>query len=296
MVRYSDFKLEQYVNTNPVGRLGSEDFYFQDIVLAMELGKLNGILRGPKSTGKTQLMRDVCNGHFGGEKHSLWETGRTDFRPKDLFERLNLSVARGAYQSLPEIKPVFKDGKVSYLINTHVVDDLGQVTLRWGEISGEAVQRILEQHSTTTDKLTELKNLDKNFFAIDEYNRCPEIVMNLFYGLMTGEINHDGLVKRLGDGYYAGLAAVNPEDYEGTFKMDAAMWARFHVVLDFGAYPITVTDKDELNRRNLSPDVHNSTVRDLSSEIFAIYQKIKEKKLTIEERVILQYLQSNNIS
>lgn len=293
MTAYTDFNLEQYVNTNKVGALAGEDIFLQDVILAMEFGKLNGILRGPKSTGKTQLMRDVYNGHFGGQRHGLWEMGRADFKPKDLFEKLNLSIARGSYSSLPEIKTVYGDnGKARYLVSTMSLGDSGQIVPGWKEISEQEVKQIIESCSTTTDQLVQLKNVERNFFCIDEYNRCPEVIMNMFYGMMTGEINHDGEVVCLGNGYYSGLGAVNPEDYEGTFKMDAAMWARFHVAIDFAAYPITVADKDELNRRNLSPDVHNSTTRDLTKEIFAAYEKIKAQKLTVKERVILQYFQS----
>ena len=57
-------------------------------------------------------------------------------------------------------------------------------------------------------------------------------------------------------------------------------------------YPITIADKDELNKRNLSPDVHDSEVRDLTQEIFAVYQKIKAMSPTTEERAALQYFQS----
>ncbi|MBU0470497.1 MAG: hypothetical protein ABIA37_02185 [Candidatus Woesearchaeota archaeon] len=292
MATYDDFKLEQYVNTNPVGRIGDETIFLRDVILGMEFSKLNGILRGPKSSGKTQLMRDIYNGHFGGDEHALWEMGRTDFRPKDLFEKLNLSVARGGYSSLPEIRTAYKDGRIRHLISTFEVDKSGQISPQWKEITEREVKQILEIHSTTSDQLVQLKNIEKNFFTIDEYNRCPEVIMNLFYGLMTGEINHEGKIIRLGDGYYSGLAAVNPEDYEGTFKMDAAMWARFHVAVDFAAYPITVADKDELNQRNLSPDVHNSSLRDLTKNIFAIYEKVRSKQPTFEERLILQYFQS----
>ena len=45
MVNYADFRLEQYVNTIPVGELAGEPFYIADIILAMEFAKLNGILR-----------------------------------------------------------------------------------------------------------------------------------------------------------------------------------------------------------------------------------------------------------
>lgn len=293
MTTYKDFNLEQYVNTNKVGALAGEDVFLQDVVLAMEFGKLNGILCGPKSAGKTQLMRDVYNSHFGRQRHGLWEMGRADFKPKDLFEKLNLSIARGSYSSLPEIKTTYdNDRKVHYLVSTTSLGDSGQIVPGWKEISETEVKQILDNCSTTTDQLVQLKNVERNFFCIDEYNRCPEVIMNLFYGLMTGEINHDGEVVSLGNGYYSGMAAVNPEDYEGTFKMDAAMWARFHVAIDFAAYPITVADKDKLNRRNLSPDVHNSAVRDLTSEIFSAYEKIKAQEPTVNERVILQYFQS----
>ena len=287
MVNYADFRLEQYVNTIPVGELAGEPFYIADIILAMEFAKLNGILRGPKSSGKTQLMRDAVNGHFGGEKHALWETGRADFRPKDLFERLNLSVAKGNYSLLPEIKTAYDDGEIKYFVSALPQDRHG-TSPGWAEISEQQVQDLLKRYSATTDQLVELKNISKHFFAIDEYNRCPEVIMNLFYGMMTGMHGNTSL----GDGYYCGLAAVNPEDYEGTFKMDAAMWARFHIAIDVAAYPITIADKDELNKRNLSPDVHDSEVRDLTQEIFAVYQKIKAMSPTTEERAALQYFQS----
>ncbi len=291
-----DIELPNYRNSNPVGSLAGEDMLLGDVAVAKILAGLNGHYRGKKSTGKTQLMRDIYNGFFHGNKWALWEEGRSDFKPKELFESLNISLAKGSIENMPECRAVYSaDDGVEYLIRSYKENgdsDGGELQLTWKKISKEEKERIEADFSITTADLQVLRNVDKRFFCIDEYNRCPEVVMNLFYGLMTGEINHDGTIIKLGNGYYSGIAASNPDDYEGTFKMDPAMWARYHIVLDFDAYEITVRDRDELKTKNLSPGVQEARLKDLTDEVEEIFKGIGSKKPTLKERVVLQYLQS----
>ena len=237
-------------------------------------------------------MRDVFNRYFGGEVWGLWEEGRSDFKPAQLFESLNISLAKGQIANLPRIEAVYEDNKnVSYLIQSYKEQD-GELKLSWKRINEEEKKTIETKYSITTADLKNLRNIHKKFFCIDEYNRCPEVVMNLFYGLMTGEINHDGEIIKLGNGFYSGIAASNPEDYAGTFNMDAAMWARYHIVLDFTAFIPTEKDHDILKQRNLSPKVQESQTQDLTDEIEQIHLEIKKIPPTLKERIILQYLQT----
>lgn len=296
MAVYDDFALEHYLNTNPVGNLAGESIILQDVGMALIFAGLNAMLHGEKSTGKTQFMRDIMNGYFGGNEHALWEMGRSDYKPRELFERLNISLAKGQINRFPPVKALLdKDSKaVRYFVES--VDDysMGVLKTSYKELTPADLETLIELHSITTEQLVQLANIDKHFFCIDEYNRCPQVVMDLFYGLMTGEFNHQGRIIRLGgeNSFYSGMAAVNPSDYEGTFEMDAAMWARFHVVLDFTAYAPSVMDLDELTKRNLSPDVHDSRKKDLTSEIFKIHQRIGSQEPTVTERLIQQYFQS----
>ncbi len=286
-----DIHLPNYCNTSSVGKLAGEDILLEDVAIGGLFGRLNFFCRGKKSTGKTQLMRDIYNCFFHGNQWGLWEEGRSDFKPKDLFERLNISLAKGTIDDMPECKAVYSNGKVEYLIHSYK-DEEGEPKLTWQKISKEEKDKIEAQFALTTEDLVQLKNVHKKFFCIDEYNRCPEVVMNLFYGLMTGEINHNGEIIKLGNGYYAGMAASNPEDYEGTFKMDFAMWARYHIVLDFDAYETKVKDKDALKKKNLSPGVQEAPPADRHEEIEAVYDKIRKITPTVKERIILQYFQT----
>ncbi|GEM_PF-1745767 len=291
-LKYEDLKLPYYRNTTSLGILGGENIILQDLVAAGLFAGLNFFFRGKKSTGKTQLMRDVFNSYFGGSENGLWENGRPDFKPKDLFESLNISLAKGSIENIPEIKAVYSpDNKVEYLISSCEKKN-GKLKIEWKKISAEEKEKIENLYSITTEDLKKLKNIQKKFFIIDEYNRCPEVIMNMFYGLMTGEIHHDGDIITLGNGYYSGIAASNPEEYEGTFEMDPAMWSRFHLVVDFDAFPPGIKDEDELNKRNLSPNIQNSTRNDISQEIENAYKQISALKPTLDERVIMQYLQN----
>jgi len=289
---YEKWQLPNYVNTRSVGVLAETALQLENICTAAIFGGLNQFYRGKKSAGKTQLMRDVFNRYFGGEVWGLWEEGRSDFKPAQLFESLNISLAKGQIANLPRIEAVYEDNKnVSYLIQSYKEQD-GELKLSWKRINEEEKKTIETKYSITTADLKNLRNIHKKFFCIDEYNRCPEVVMNLFYGLMTGEINHDGEIIKLGNGFYSGIAASNPEDYAGTFNMDAAMWARYHIVLDFTAFIPTEKDHDILKQRNLSPKVQESQTQDLTDEIEQIHLEIKKIPPTLKERIILQYLQT----
>mgnify|MGYP001619749434 FL=1 len=270
---YEDVKPRNYVNTTPLGTVGGQELMLQDIVTAGLIGKLNFICKGQKSTGKTQMMRDIYHSYFNGEEHSLWEMGRSDFRPRDLFEKLNISLAKGQAAKIPEMTTFYdkESGKLRHFIKQYTpVPNQANPTMI--EITEKEAEEITRKYSTTSDSILELMNTDKSFFCIDEYNRCPEVVMNLFYSLMTGEINHQGRIVQLGGNYHSGMAAVNPEDYSGTFKMDAAMWARFHIALDFDAYRTSAKDRDELITRNLTPDVNPSETKDLLPQIMKLQE------------------------
>ncbi|MFH1455841.1 MAG: hypothetical protein ABIF40_02740 [archaeon] len=288
ILKKENLDLPNYVNTKPVGKVGETDILLHEVGAAAIFAGLQQLYMGPKSTGKTQLMRDFSNAYFAGNKHSLLEEGRSDFKPKELFEKLNISLAHGRSESMPEITAVYDSGEVKYLVRS--INDNNELT--WKPISREDKEQIEVDYSLTTDNLVQLKNIGKKFFGIDEYRRCPEVVMNMFYGLMVGELNFQGEILKLGDGYYSGIAAVNPDDYAGNFDMDLAMRARFPVALDFGAYTISVKDKDELNKRNNSPGVQDAPKVDLTEAIEEIFNKINNDKVTLKERVILQYFQT----
>ena len=83
---YEDLKLPNYVNTRAIGNIGGVELILQDVIAGGLFAGLNFFMRGQKSTGKTQLMRDVYNSYFGGGENALWETGRPDFKPSEIYE------------------------------------------------------------------------------------------------------------------------------------------------------------------------------------------------------------------
>jgi len=105
---------------------------------------------------------------------------------------LNISLAKGHIKNIPEIQTVVSDdGSITYLVKSYTKKDEG-FTLSWKKISEKDKKDIEDKFTITTDDFIQLKNTDKRFFCIDEFNRCPPVIMNLFYGLMTGEIIHEG--------------------------------------------------------------------------------------------------------
>lgn len=288
-ITYDDLKVENYVNTNVVGVIGNTDIYLADIGIAGLLAGLPQHYRGLQSSGKTQLMRDFYYKFFAGEEHALWEEGRADYRPRDLFQRLNISLAKGQADNLPEIKPIYANGTLEYLVQSYDQSPSGELKLVWKKISKEKRDEIIEKYSITTSDLIELKRISTKAFFIDEFNRCPEIVMNLFYGLMNGEILHDGKIIELGNGYYSGIAASNPEDFSGTFNMDPAMWSRFRVILDFTAYEINYGDDRKLIDRQEKPGIIKSAKGDLVKFLEETTKAIKHTPVTPKERAILLY-------
>ena len=63
-IKYAELELPNYTNTRPViGNLSTVD-----LVKAAVLAPLNVLLIGDRGTGKTQLVKDVYNSYFGGNK------------------------------------------------------------------------------------------------------------------------------------------------------------------------------------------------------------------------------------
>ena len=121
------------------------------------------------------------------------------------------------------------------------------------------------------------------FFDLEEFNRCPPITQNQFYGIGNGRLIHNGQSVQIGrDGYRTTIATANigNGEFQGTFETDKALLNRFGVVLDFD-YPMFMpTSEDEIlviESRIADPGVKEAPIRDISDKIIQLSNEIGEK-------------------
>ncbi len=86
---YDELKLPYYKNSRVVARVGDIELDFADAVKAAVLGGLNVLLVSEPGTGKTQLILDLFNWYFGGNKNGVWFKARPDTEVSDAFVKLN---------------------------------------------------------------------------------------------------------------------------------------------------------------------------------------------------------------
>ena len=107
---YEELKLPNYVNSSPAVTLrtlagdGEKTIYLSltDVIFAAEIAGLNMLLISDTGRGKTQLLSDIANRHFGGtadEGGANITRGRSEFEIKNLLEHTTVDLANGKYDS-----------------------------------------------------------------------------------------------------------------------------------------------------------------------------------------------------
>ncbi|MBI5798021.1 hypothetical protein HZA98_03915 [Candidatus Woesearchaeota archaeon] len=104
---YNDLQLPVYRNTRPIIILNAKqdgkpkrlELSLSDLVAAAEISGLNIFFVSDTGMGKTQLVRDIYTTHFGGEAHGNFLVGRPETRVMDLFERQQVDLSSGKYDS-----------------------------------------------------------------------------------------------------------------------------------------------------------------------------------------------------
>ena len=125
---YNDLQFPVYRNSAVVMSLNGEadekpkrvDLTFSDVMYAAELSGLNGFLLSDTGRGKTQLVSDIYNAHFGGEGN--WTQGRREMNVMDLFEVTRADLTGKKFDS-DQARQLLEE-RVSCLLN--VVDELNR--------------------------------------------------------------------------------------------------------------------------------------------------------------------------
>ena len=116
---YEKLKLPNYRNNNTAvrlrakvdGKLETIGLSLTDVVFAAELAGLNMLAVADTGRGKTQLMTDLAWHHFGGDQengNANWADGRPSFDITDLFERTQVDLDSGKFDS-DAVRQVKKD-------------------------------------------------------------------------------------------------------------------------------------------------------------------------------------------
>ncbi|MFH1972462.1 MAG: hypothetical protein ABIJ18_03235 [archaeon] len=107
---YDELVFPNYVNSNTAvrlranidGRLQTLELSVCDMAYAIELAGLNSLWLSDTGRGKTQLMSDIAWHHFGGDQEegdANWADGRPSFDITDLFERTQVDLESGKFDS-----------------------------------------------------------------------------------------------------------------------------------------------------------------------------------------------------
>lgn len=107
---YDELILPNYVNSNIAvklraqveGSLRTIELSVCDLIYAIEIAGLNSLWLSDTGRGKTQLMSDVAWHHYGGDQNrgnANWADGRPSFDITDLFERTQVDLDAGKFDS-----------------------------------------------------------------------------------------------------------------------------------------------------------------------------------------------------
>ena len=107
---YEQLRFPNYRNTNTAvrlrvnvdGKIETISLSLSDLVYAAEIAGLNMLTVADTGRGKTQLMTDIAWHHFGGDQESgnaNWADGRPSFDITDLFERQEVDLSSGRFDS-----------------------------------------------------------------------------------------------------------------------------------------------------------------------------------------------------
>ncbi len=118
-LKYEDLKLPNYRNSASIANVGGVELSFCDtFVFAPELGCLNVLYACEPGWGKTQLITDLRDYHFGGVGKCFWQDGRPDLDPEELFEEFDLEKYARREGSGDELRKLTgRHKKLAYFLN-----------------------------------------------------------------------------------------------------------------------------------------------------------------------------------
>jgi len=107
---YEELTFPNYVNSNIAVKLRAKidnnyrtlELSVCDLIFAIEIAGLNSLLLSDTGRGKTQLMSDIAWHHYGGDQEqgdANWADGRPSFDITDLFERTQVDLESGKFDS-----------------------------------------------------------------------------------------------------------------------------------------------------------------------------------------------------
>ena len=93
-VTYEELTFPHFRNTRSIGSVSGTNLTTEDALRAALVTRSNILAVGGRGTGKTQALSDILRNFFGGEGvdgNGVFIEGRADFKPDELFTRVNLN-------------------------------------------------------------------------------------------------------------------------------------------------------------------------------------------------------------
>ena len=154
-------------------------------------------------------------------------------------------------------------------------------------------------HLRDAFKSSELVNSDA--LLIDEINRAPTPIQNIFLDVLQGELSIEGKRYPVGrGGYFVVFATANIGNrYAGTFTMDPALKERFSIEIPVDCFAPSFEDKERVIRERksgrivLKEDERGAVVE--RGELVQERDRIREIKLSEDAILFLQYLEMLDI-
>lgn len=264
---YEELRLPYYVNNGTAvtlsariaGRKDLINIYLSltDAVFALELAGLNALFVSDTGRGKTQLITDIKQYHFGGDGingKANWATGRPNFEIEDIFIRSKADLSKGVFDS-EEVRKL-KDDRIRRLFT--------------------GVDEINRAPKPKQNDCFDLADAKYNFNG--ENIRLGRDGYHLFF--VTANLN-----KINGD--FSGT-------YE--FDRALLNRTHATIDLDHPPFRPTAADKIRIRKQKTSPHVDVAEPRDISDKILAVHKEIVSNVRFSPELLAFQFLVDDGLN
>lgn len=168
--------------------------------------------------------------------------------------------------------------------------------LKKEELFGDMDFEVIKSGGHLRDAFRSSELVNSDALLIDEINRAPAPIQNIFLDVLQGELNIEGKKFPVGKGsYFVVFATANIGDrYVGTFNIDPALKERFSIEIPVDCFAPSFEDKERVIRERKSGRIFLEESGGDSTEIEELVEereRIRGIELSEDAVLFLQYLE-----